>query len=90
MESHELSTKRSGRALEPHWYRINTMNSSRINPNHSSLNARLPRLVDQPSPDTGAREKGPKAQDGFEVWHHHGSVRRPAEWALMLQFDQRR
>jgi hypothetical protein len=41
-------------------------------------------------PDGGAREKGSKAQDTFEVWHHHASLRRPSEWALMLQFDQRR
>lgn len=89
-ESHELSTKRRGHALRMHWYRYTTMKSSRIKPSLANLGARLPRLVDQPTPEAGVREKGPKAQDSFEVWHHHASVRRPAEWALMLQFDQRR
>ena len=56
----------------------------------ASLAAPLNRLLDQPTPDASAREKGPKAQDTFEVWHHHSSLRRPSEWALMLQFDQRR
>jgi len=36
------------------------------------------------------RDKGPKDSDRFEVWHHHASLRRPGEYALMLQLDQRR
>ena len=36
------------------------------------------------------RDKGPKEADRFEVWHHHGSLRSPSEFALLLRFDQRR
>lgn len=36
------------------------------------------------------RDKGSKAEDGFEVWHHHVDVGHPAELARLLQFDQRR
>lgn len=35
-------------------------------------------------------DKGSKSADSFEVWHHHQSVRQPAEWALMMRFDRRR
>ncbi|NBT10911.1 MAG: hypothetical protein EBT24_07915 [Betaproteobacteria bacterium] len=66
------------------------MNSSRSKSSAARLVAARPQLVDQPSPEGGARDKGSKAQDSFEVWHHHGSLRQPSEWALMLQFDQRR
>ena len=37
-----------------------------------------------------AEDKGPKASDAFEVWHHHAATRNPAHLALMLRFDQRR
>lgn len=37
-----------------------------------------------------ARDKGPKALDRFEVWHHHVSLRQPGELALMLRLDERR
>jgi len=55
-----------------------------------SMAGPIPRLLDQSAPDAKAREKGSKAHDTFEVWHHHASVRRSSEWALMLRFDQRR
>ena len=35
-------------------------------------------------------DKGPKEPDGFEVWHHHQSVRDPAEFDLMVKLDERR
>jgi hypothetical protein len=85
-----LSTKADRAALKTHWYCITTMNSSRSSTSLNRLGTTLPRLVDQPAPEEGVRDKGSKSQDRFEVWHHHGSLRRPAEWALMLQFDQRR
>ena len=66
------------------------MKTSRKPSPTDTLNAGISRMVEQPMPDGGAREKGSKAQDTFEVWHHHASLRRPSEWALMLQFDQRR
>ena len=35
-------------------------------------------------------DKGPKEPDGFEVWHHHQSVRDPAEFDRMVKLDERR
>jgi hypothetical protein len=35
-------------------------------------------------------DKGSKEPDGFEVWHHHQSVRDPAEFDLMVKLDERR
>ncbi len=68
------------------------MNSTRSSSPLSRLGSTQSRLVDQPVPvpEADARDKGSKSQDQFEVWHHHGRPRRPSEWALMLQFDQRR
>lgn len=66
------------------------MKSSRSQTSLSSLGERLPRLLNRGAPDADARDKGPKSQDAFEVWHHHASLRRPSEWDLLLQFDQRR
>ncbi len=66
------------------------MNSTRSKSTLSALSQRLPKLSSGHSVDADGREKGPKAQDSFEVWHHHASLRRPSEWDLMLQFDQRR
>ena len=39
---------------------------------------------------TDTRDKGPKASDQYEVWHHHVSLRRPGEMDLMLRLDRRR
>ena len=66
------------------------MNSTRNPYTLSTLSQRLPKLLSGAAVDVDGREKGPKAQDSFEVWHHHASLRRPSDWALMLQFDQRR
>jgi hypothetical protein len=66
------------------------MKTSRKPAPAASLNAGISRMVEQPVPAGDAREKGSKSQDTFEVWHHHASLRHPSEWALMLQFDQRR
>jgi len=85
-----LSTKLDQPALWIHWYCIITMNSSRSSNPLNRLGTDLPRLLDHPTPDGGGRDKGSKSLDRFEVWHHHNSLRRPSEWALMLQFDQRR
>ncbi|NBO76187.1 MAG: hypothetical protein EBV28_04045 [Betaproteobacteria bacterium] len=85
-----LSTKADTPALCMHWYCLTTMKPNRSSSPLARLGSTLPRLVDQPAPEAGARDKGPKSQDQFEVWHHHGSLRRPSEWDLMLQFDQRR
>jgi hypothetical protein len=85
-----LSTKPARPALWMQSVCITTMNSTRSSSPLSRLGSTLPRLGDQPAPEDGARDKGSKSQDQFEVWHHHSSLRRPSEWALMLQFDQRR
>lgn len=66
------------------------MKTQRSTPSLSALSERLPRLLSRKASDADARDKGPKTQDAFEVWHHHVALRRPSEWELLLQFDQRR
>lgn len=86
----ELSTNGASAALRPYRHRSTAMKSNRSTPSRSSLKDRLPRILGTAPSDTEAREKGPKTQDAFEVWHHHAALRRPAEWDLLLQFDQKR
>ncbi len=66
------------------------MNTTRSKSTLTSFSERLPRLLNRQPGDEDGRDKGSKSQDAFEVWHHHGSLRHPSEWALLLQFDQRR
>lgn len=66
------------------------MKNNRTAQSLTNLTERIPRLLGRSSADPQARDKGPKSHDSFEVWHHHGALRRPAEWDLLLQFDQRR
>jgi hypothetical protein len=86
----ELSTNGATAALSPYCQRSTAMKSNRSTPSRSSLKDRLPRILGSAPSDTEARDKGPKTQDAFEVWHHHAALRRPAEWDLLLAFDQRR
>ncbi len=69
---------------------MTTMKSPRSQSSVSTSSDRFPRLLGRQAADELVRDKGSKSQDSFEVWHHHGSLRRPSDWALLLQFDQRR
>lgn len=60
--------------------------SSLVAPTRRAIPMPKRRSLREPS----VREKGSKAGDGFEVWHHHVHLDQPSELALMLQFDERR
>jgi hypothetical protein len=66
------------------------MKTTRTAQTLTSLSERIPRLLSRSAADPQAKDKGPKSHDAFEVWHHHAALRRPAEWDLLLQFDERR
>ncbi len=67
------------------------MNSKRSKSALTSLGERFPKLLGRDPSEPQGPEKGPKAQDAFEVWHHHSAARHSGgDWALLLELDQRR